>query len=372
MTSERFTQNESAVILSLMRNPEHSDTEISRAMEMNLFTFNKIKNSLIRKRMLTKQYVPNYGRLGHEILVVGNGTGIDSYGCEGEIDNVGRILGSEMPKMSIFGLLEGNNGIIFHVIRDFTELKRVLRIKDNLEKSLPVPARSFKNYLFSFRDLSIERFFDVQDLLEEGIGGRVVPILDPETPAQRASSMKWSEFFDLGKEDPDRSLQEDEMKVLIELVRSPETKETDMIKKLDMSRYRLNKIRDSLMEEGYIKPFYSTNVVGMGYEVLIFTHMKFRPGQDPSRLFRIYEERMPSNLMIVAFDHTEVVGLGIFRNLTEGSRAQMNMRKAMVDYDFLEGEPEIKIFSLPNCREGPPLSFHSPLIRTGDMMESLR
>jgi DNA-binding MarR family transcriptional regulator len=352
-------------MLSLMRNPEHSDTEISKAIGMNLFTFNKTKNSLSRRGMLSKYYVPNYGKMGLEILSVSHGSGIDTFICDRETDMLEAGPDRDILDLSIFRLLEGNNGIIFQVLSDYTNLKRLMRIKENILHSNLAPVGSMKNSLFSLKDLKIERFFDVQALLEADIGDRTIPILPLNTPAQLAASRDWSHFFDIGETTHGSDLDEESFRVLLAIVSKPDSREGDLIEQLGISRYKLRKVKDKLLEDGYIKPFYGTNVVGMGYEVLIFTHMKFKAGHDPRDLFNNFEGRMPSNLMIVALDHTEVIGLGIFKNLTDGSRAQMNMRKAMVDFDFLEGEPDIMIFSLPNCSESPPLSFQSPLIECG-------
>ena len=369
MQFDRFTRTESAVILALMRNPEHSDTEISRAIGMNLFTFNKIKNSLMKRKMLEKYYVPNYGKLGLEILSVSHGSGMDSFNCQTEGSLPLKSGEYSLPHMSIFGIMEGNNGVVFHVIKDFTHLKRLMRIKEKMIDSSEMFSGSIEQSIFSMKDLRIERFFDVHGLLEEDVGERKIPVIPPENPAQEAASREWSEFFRTGSNSEPVILEQEERGTLLELLRNPERKERDIIRDLNLSRYRFRKIKDMLLQEGFIKPFYGTNVIGMGYEVLIFTHMRFKAGQDPRELFEIYESRMPSNLMIVAFDHSEVIGLGIFRNLTEGSRAQMNMRKAMMDYGFLDGEPDIKIFSLPNCRDEPSLTFNNPLEDLGEVMD---
>lgn len=372
MSIEQLTQNESIVILALMRNPEHSDTEISKAIGMNLFTFNKVKNSLIKRRFLSKYYVPNYGRLGLEILVVSHGSSMDSFNRDRGVENIEMVSDDGALSIPIFSILEGNNGVSFHILSDFTNLKRMMRLKGNLMDSMDIPVRSIHHSLFSLKDLKIERFFDVQGLLEERVGACDIPKLDAETPGQFAAFRDWSDFFDMADGPEEDILDEGSFRVLKEIVRRPEFKETDLIKEMGISRYRFRKTKDRLLEIGYIKPFYGTNVVGMGYEVLIFTHMRFKPGLDPRELFRLYEDQMPNNLMIIAFDHTEVVGLGIFKNLSEGSRAQMNMRNAIMDHGFLEGEPEIKIFSLPNCVDGPPLSFHSPLYNGGIVSDPMK
>ncbi len=265
MSIEGLTQNESAVLLALMRNPEHSDTDISKAIGMNLFTFNKLKNSLMKRRLLSKYYVPNYGRLGLEILVVSHGSSMDSFNLEQKAEDLNIMADDGFFSIPIFSILEGNNGVSFHIVSDFTNLKRMMRIKGNLLESMDIPVRSIHHSLFSLKDLKIERFFDVQGLLEEHVGDREVPKLDADTPAQFAAFRDWSEFFDMADGPEEDVLDEGSFQVLKEIVRRPECKETDLINEMGISRYRFRKIKDRLLETGYIKPFYGTNVVGMGY-----------------------------------------------------------------------------------------------------------
>ena len=106
MEIQRFTETEKMVILSLMKNPEHRDTDIVKAIGMNLYTFNKTKNSLMKKGLLVKYYVPNYSCLGFEILLTSFGSG------EGAHFGAGRMLKVHMdaldrsPVNFIFSMME--------------------------------------------------------------------------------------------------------------------------------------------------------------------------------------------------------------------------------------------------------------------------
>lgn len=356
-----YTRNEKAVILSIMRNPEHTDKDISSTIGMNLYTYNKVKNSLLKRHLTVKHYVPNYQKLGFEILSVSSGIISDPSLLENIITEKIAENRAIHPDFSIFGILEENNGILFNIIPDFTSLKRIQRIKELIKDRETRTSITLDNTYFSFKDLRIERFFDVEEIISNEIPDWEIPRIDPVTPAQIAASRPWSEFFRTGVSCDQTDLDDATMKVLIEIVKNPGGREGELIGNLGTTRYRFRRMKDGLLEDGYIKPFWTSRIEGMGYDVMMFTRMKLKPGLDMDDLFNRFQNRMPMNLTVMAYDHSDGIGIGLYRNLMEGSRAQSEMRNAMIERDLIIGEPEVKVFSLPNCIYSGPLSFHNPL-----------
>ncbi|MEA3558631.1 MAG: helix-turn-helix domain-containing protein [Candidatus Thermoplasmatota archaeon] len=364
MEINHFTDNEKAVILGLMRNPEHSDTEISRAMDMSIFTFNKIKNSLIRRRAIQKFYIPSYKKLGFEILAITFGSGMETFLEPDNLERVKPFLKDQGQGRTIFKLFEGGNGFLFHTLLNYRDLKKMMMLKESILEILGKDPDSLDHVFLPLEEVHIRRFFDIQALISRGMDHKSAPVLKCRTTAQKAASRKWSDFFENAGDIHHFQLDREHRRVLLEIVRRTDLKEKELLSDLGISRYRFNRIKKELLEHGYLKPFYVADIIALGYNVMIFTHMKLRPGYDPLELFDRYRDRIPSNLMIVAFDHTDIVGLGIFKDLAEGSEAQLRMRRKLMELGFLKQEPDQMIFSLPNCKGNMPLSFHAPIEET--------
>ncbi|MFO8051079.1 MAG: hypothetical protein R6V01_05200 [Thermoplasmatota archaeon] len=354
---EYLSETERAVILGLIRNPEHKDKEISEAMDMSIFTFNKVKNNLLREGALDRFYVPNYGKIGFGILAVSHGSGLGAFMDQDRTSRFDKGVEDQI----IFGIFEGDNGLAFHLLEDYRDLKDTMRIKEKVLDTVGLDEGALEHVLIPTKDLHVERFFDIESLLTEDLGERAAPYLEAKTPAQLAASVSWSDFFQTSQ--PTEELDDESSSTLLELVRSGGTGEGELLERLDISRYRFHRIKERLLEDGYIKPFYATDIMRLGLNVMIFTHLRLKPGQDPHELFERYKDKMPSNLMIVAFDRADVIGLGVFKDLPAGSDIQMRMRRSMMEHGFLKKEPVIRIFSLPNIRKKETLTFHRPLKR---------
>lgn len=377
MSIEHFTDSEKIVMLSLMRNPEHRDTDIVKATGMNLFTFNKIKNSLLRRQLLVKYYVPNYSRLGFEILIASSGSGQGELLGSSELMKLHDSINEELPSKFIFSLKENNQGLFFSVLRDYTEMKRIWNLKRTIVDMMDLREGKIEHSIFSLRKLWVERFFDVQSLLSRELDDQMeIPKLPAGNVAQEMASLSWIDFFSHG-EGETTYLNEIEDRLLFEIVRTPSAKESDLIEKLDVSRYKYTRIKEDLLRRKMIKPFYATSPMHMGYDVLIFGHMRFAPGKKPLELLKRYSESIPENLISIVYDSMEGIFIGIYRNLSKASEAVSIIRDKMNELDFLEEEPNIKIFSLPNCIGEMSLSFHLPFLgmkagqSDNDMIEEL-
>jgi len=159
------------------------------------------------------------------------------------------------------------------------------------------------------------------------------------------------------------NLDELSLKVLIELVKGPGTKDPEIIRDLGISRYKFHKIKDDLLRMKLIKPFYAASSIHLGYDVLIFGRMKFGPSKNPKKLIEEFRGSIPENLLFLMFDSTEGIFLGTYRNLSEGSDAISQIGSKMNELNFLTDEPDIKIFSLPNCADEMYLTFHNPFLK---------
>ncbi|MFW3146269.1 MAG: hypothetical protein ACMUIE_05610 [Thermoplasmatota archaeon] len=362
-----LTPNESHVMLSLITNPEHSDTELSEAVGMNPFTFNKVKNSILKRGLLRRELVPNYGRVGFELLVVSFGGRIETF-----LDPVSRMemlqkLEGEIPTHFFFRLMEATQGLGLHALEDFTLFKKGLVLKRKIASFMGDNLSSIEHVAFSFRDIRMEKFFDLGDLLSDIYGnGMEVPKLEPTSPAQKAASISWFDFFNYDRKGNGSDIDDREMDIMKVLVSRPMLSDPELCELLSMSRYKLRKARDSFYERGLLKPLLIPDPRVLGLDVIIFTHAMFKPECQPMELLHQYSEHFPPNLILVVSDFQEAVALGVYRTLSEGVNAQKRMIEELSAQNVLEKEPVSHIFSLPNCRGDWPLTLQGPLMNKGD------
>ena len=104
----------------------------------------------------------------------------------------------------------------------------------------------------------------------------------------------------------------------------------------------------------------------MSYVKQSASGMRFKPSVDPLEVLKSSEGQQPPNLILTIIDSQDAIGIGLYPNLAEGSRAQQGLLSTMGRMNILEGNPHIQIFSLGSHGSGWPLTFAKPLIQKGN------
>ncbi|MDG6225839.1 MAG: hypothetical protein QCI82_10050 [Candidatus Thermoplasmatota archaeon] len=361
MDMPRLTRKEMAVIRSVMKNPEHTDLERANSMDMNAFTFNKIKNKLIRDRTLRREYVPNYGLLGFEILASSFGSRLDPFFSDGSKRYLESNILERAPTHIVFFLSEPGQGLGFHIIEDFSSMKGGLQKGERmLFELLGAHIGEMSMVPFSLKDVKVESMFDLLRLVEASFdGGIEVPFLEPRDNAQEASSLTWMEFFEKGSHGEDTDITENEMHVLLRMVSDPEGRTM-----ADLSRYRLNRIRDRLLERRLVKPLVIPDPIRIGFRVLSFCHMRLRPGADLDDI-KGGSKDIPPNMVLTLHDSQDAIGIGLYPDLDGSSRAVNRLMDVIGGQNVLDGPVHFQVFSLASSADRWPLTFANPLVQKG-------
>jgi hypothetical protein len=368
VTSETLSDNEKAVLLSIMCNPEHSDKGRSASLNMNIFTFNKIKNKLIREKYMKREFVPNYGLLGFEIFLASFGSRMEPFISEEMKETLATSIIDQVPSHLVIFLAEPGQGMGFHVIEDFTSMKNgLVRAERKIFDTLGMERSGMSIIPFSLKDIKVHKMFDLNNLMSSTWKLNIdVPNLAPTTIGQEVASISWDEFFKEGSQGATLELNEDEWNLLIQLVSNPDDSDQTHLDKAGMSRYKYRRIRKLLFEKRALKPLIIPDPVKIGFEVLIFTHMKFKPSIDAFEMFESGNWVMPENLVMAIFDRQDAVGIGLYPNLSEGSKAHNDLLNMAGKMNMLDGIPHVQIFSLAGSSQNWPLTFSKPLIQKGD------
>ena len=361
-----LSENERRVLLSVMRYPENSDTELAKAMGMNLYTFNKVKNSLLKRRLLIKSYIPNYNQFGFELMIFTYGSNMDSF-----LDPFHRrdlITGFEksIPARFIFKMMEMHQGLGIHAVENFTSLKRGLMFKRDLINTLGIEIGSMTHVKFSFADTTLKRFFDMFPILNNVYGEEFdLPEIDPESPAQETAATPWQDFFSksgISEEEEPGSLNRE---VMIKAVTDPQGSDQKISREIGVSRYKIRRAKDDLFSGRMLKTSYIPNIKGFGYEVILFTHIKFRRGGPIDDFFSSMKNHDIPEMIHLVYDGLEGCGMGLFNNLSEASAAYQNLQTRLEGMRAIERSPYLQLFSVANSLPDYPFNFSQPLIHKG-------
>ncbi len=375
MAVRKLTEKERTVLLYSMRYPEHSDTELARHADMNLFTFNKVKNSLRQRGLLRRLLVPNYGSLGFEIISTFSGSNMEYLQSPISRDLLKKRMREEKPGKLFFSFLEAHQGMGMLVAEDFTALRRAELNKRRVQAELNIPSGDIDLRSLSLRDVMFKRFFDLYPLMIKEYGDDImIGDIEAVSEAQKAVETTWEDFLSQKVEAPPAQLSEVEASLLNEIVRSPSARDQELCRNVGISRYRIRRIKDELFGQGLIKSIHIPFLSRLGYEVMMFTSLSFVPDMDiRSNMKKHWANAMP-NVIFMAFDDMNGIGLGVFPDLSSASITHGMFQKALGDLNLLEEDPMIQFFSIPNGVYDNWFRFQDPLITKGvwslsDMVE---
>jgi len=360
-----LSDNERRVMLSIMRNPEHSDTDMARSIGMNLYTFNKVKNGLNRKNLMIRTVVPNYSLTGFELMVVTFGRNIDTFLDPTSIKDLVGSIHMDIPTRFLFTLVEQHQGIGIHAVEDYTSLKRGLQMKNTIINALGIHVGQMTHSLFSFRDADFKRFFDLIPMIERIYGeDLIIPNLEPENPAQRMCTMPWSDFFHQTRED-DSDLDDISSQVLLKMVKYPDISDKAISNDLNLSRYKVRKIKDDLFRRGYAKTLIIPNYYELGFKVIMFMHFKIKKIKEVRKFLSPVKAGGNPRIIFLVLDEMEGAGMGIFPDLEEATKMYQKINIMIDDQEAIEDNPTIQMISLPNCDIKSPFFFSKPLEHKG-------
>ena len=366
MAVRDLSERERTVLLYCMRYPEHSDTELAKHSGLNLFTFNKLRNSLQQRGLLRRLLVPNYGSLGFEIFTTYSGRDMECMRSPVSRDILKERMGEERPGKMLFSFLEAHQGVGMLVAEDFTALRRAEVNRRRVQDELNMQQGDIAIRSLSMRDTVFKRFFDLYPLMmaEYGSGITVVDI-EASTEAQRSVETSWEDFFLSGEEPRNARLSEVEMSLLKSIVRAPSAPDQLLCDDLGLSRYKVRRIRDELFGRGLLKTLHVPILGRLGYEVMMFISLSFNSGADVRTSMTDDWPQAMSNVIFMAFDDMNGIGLGVFPDLQSASQAHARFQSSLGDLKLLEEDPIVQFFSIPNGVYDNWFRFQDPLITKG-------
>ncbi len=251
-----LTDKEKIVLWGLCRWPLLNDEELSGKLELKRSTLTAIKNRLRGKSWFSLKYIPNFAKLGCEFFGVFDGK------SGGKIRKLNLDSLKKMPEVVLsnyrdekfFGVFVSDKYVVFRKFleRFEEENKEALRLGFN-ENSFFYDLEDFElrdfseivNSLFGLRRKEKAKVYDFKNMASKGV----------------SSAQVTSVGVDKGN-----SLNVNERRVLHAMIRNPEMSSTEIAKKVWVSKPTVIKVRNKLLEEGFVYALVVPDFRKMGLE----------------------------------------------------------------------------------------------------------
>ncbi|MCD6110562.1 MAG: hypothetical protein J7K08_02665 [Thermoplasmata archaeon] len=320
--------------------PEKSEKEISELLSMPRSTLATVKKRLLVGGIYRRCYLPVYPMLNIEHMAVVYSDFNPAVSAKERINNTKKSV--EIFDEIVLSLGETHRGLSISFSTDYTTLSEIYdrRLKVLARLNLLEIEQPWQ-IVFPLRRSKIYRFFNFGPLLAEGFHD-----IFPEKDARRLDKLFRGSERELEKKAPAEELSEREKMVMMALVRYPEHSLLQLSSLLGYSRPTVSRIRERLLESGYIHPYVIPNIPLLGYNILTLYHVYVNPKRPLDERWEILDGAMDGGTVFMAAKPFEIIILGVYRNYREFNRSKSSLNRYLKKKDLIVKVPDVRNHSL--------------------------
>lgn len=323
-----LTKNEEMVLRGWIQYPDASGRELADILELNESSVSVAKRRLIDRGLFRRVVVPDFQNLGFELLTSG----------------YGRIGWSSEPNTNITGLtdllfcaVDRDRTLTIFVSENYTStMDSVNRFEREHFAEDPAAAATFNYLHFSLVSDKIYNMFDYSYIF--GLDKPPHEDLAPEAHIGKAEM----DVADLGKR---------EWQVLMGLISNPGATDIALAEEVDMRRHTVARHRRTLEETGLIKKLVVPPLKEIGYEVMVATHCKFKPGSTlETREDMIEWIRVNAPHIFLAASDRESFMVSVYKSFHEAKEMVRRIHTMHKNSGELKGDSMVEYFSIPSTQ----------------------
>ena len=261
-----LTKNEEKVLCGLMMHPEKNDSELSSELNVKLSTLTSIKKRLHDQEFFRKLNVPMLDRLGCELLAVTYAQFNPVIPLEERVQATKKTI--EVFDELVFSVGEQEKGFSVNLSKNYTNIGRINEVRTETFGRLGLIEKEYPNEaIFPFETSQIIRFFDFYRVLN-----KFFSLENPKISKTKNwfNNLKKTEFTDKEK------------KVYAAVIEHPEATTQEIGDLVGLSRHTVSRMKKQFFENDLIRETTIPNLKKLGFEILVFYHIKFNPNKAPN------------------------------------------------------------------------------------------
>lgn len=330
----QLTPSEKQVLYALIRYPELSDVKVSEKTKISKYTVTSIRQRFEKKNVFKTVRIPNYQRLGCELLTVRYGD-FNPLSTWEQREKIAEKLAFKYNYL-FFRISTDKTNISLNVSNNYTQIKDYI---DAFERSY---------HKHNFFDLTIQthiflrlntakifRFFDFSTVVNERF-----QLGQGESITQQYSAPC-----------PVISLTKNEQKVFVALLAHPDHTDQRIADITGFSRQTISHMRKKFEREELYRIVRIPDLRLLGSQFLVMLHCNMNPEIS-------LEERLPKTQKLfssyphffVALENLDEVYLSAVSDYQDIQHKMGELISFYKKNNFLLGEPTIKIYSYPDVK----------------------
>ena len=339
---DELNLTEQQVLLGLIEHPELTDTSLSTHLDLKRSTFASTKAALRKRKAFRTIMLPNYGKLGFELLMV------SSASLSASIDYKVRRhswRGVHGTHAHFFTLSDPEKLLTMVFGRNLTQLQqRVDLFEYQYDRGKFLDSATLDFYFFPLALSKLHVYLDWTNIIRNYLGLELssaqTPPLDPR---------------------PGPDLNPRQAAVLKALVREPEANLGQIAGLAGVSRLTATKVREWLLQEGLLIPRVVLSPRHLGYSIWAYVRLPFRPGSTIERRKEATSQVLPLAPLVYFEKKQEAVGIFLHRDLETYNQTLTTLSRLFEGSGHLASKPVSHLFLLSNIKYSSPYNFAANL-----------
>ncbi|MBU1157969.1 MAG: winged helix-turn-helix domain-containing protein [Candidatus Thermoplasmatota archaeon] len=342
----RFLHSEMLVILGMTEDAYRTDSEIADLYGLNKGTVASVRRRMLDAGAIYYANVPAFNKLGCEMI--GFHTGTTDPGVASDLKAGHYLDFCESAPQMFFSMIGGGNVAFYTAFCDATELEGFIQkhnsfftgqrrsSKAKLDTVMFPYRMSRGTYTTNFAP-TVHRFFQLE-----------VP--QPKSQVTKRHDVTSPDLSDTAK------------RTLIAMVENPNASDREMAEKVKLSRQAVTRIRNKLVDEGYVTKVCVPRLYKWGFEIYAVTHSRFSMEVAwESRLKAQPKEPIDLSFLTLSKADESVTNHMISRYQEYAE----NLEDILAWYHksrIFDESPRINVFSLERCTELRVFDF-APVVK---------
>ncbi len=351
MPKKKLTKKEKDTLWALVNFPTLNDKDLAKKTRLKLSTVTAIRRRLRQRGYFRTVNIPNFYRIGFELLSVEYGTFNEAVPIEKRIGYFKDFV--EPEPNAVFSIMSRSNGIVFIVARNYAEAnKQHEKLEMFLTSHRLSDVGDWKRAIFPFQTSRFWNFFNFSPIVKYSYD------IQRKMNLSEFSSEKGAKVLRLSKK---------EKRVLYGLIKYPEDSDNNIADRFDVSRQAVSSIKKRFMKEDLISTQRIINFERTGCKLLMFAYTFFGP-------------KAPLEMRGNGIDHTkrsipafmgvssnfENIIFAATKNYHEFDRIKEGLLSFYKTHLSIPKPPEILLFPVPDLFYRKSPTFHGLL---GDFLD---
>lgn len=360
-----ISSSEKLVIVGLVTYPDKKDTEIADILSLPNSTFASVKSRILEEGFLREINIPIFPKLGFELLASVYSDFNPSISVEERIANTRKTV--EVYPEIIFSMGESHRGFSISIAENVTSIMRISQERMKLLADLNLLEIELpQEVVFPFEMSRVHRFFNLAPLLYTKLNREDRSILS-DIPGLEDDIYRKDDILKVNDTNSrmrpvDIDLSRKHLEIMYELIKYPQYSASRLANMIPHSRHTISRVKDMLIEEGYLTAMRVPDLSKLGYSMLSLFHVKIDPKRPLDQEIGEHQELLQDDTVFLVSRPSELMMLAVYENYPHYNRGMSLFNQFLKSRDHMSKIPNIRNHSLSEAIWVKTF-VHHPLIK---------